>query len=94
MSIFQGFLLEHNNKKEPEFHIGQKANSKREKGQEMPISCRGQKVDAKKEEHLTSRTQKNQKVTSTTCVNAENKLKYLYLYIGILPKDKIREQNE
>ena len=55
MPTFQGFFLKDNNKKEPEFHTGQKVNSGREKEQEMPISRKDKKVDTRKEEHSTFR---------------------------------------
>ena len=60
----------------------------------MPIPCRSRKVNAREEEHPTSRAQKSQKVTSTTHINAENEPKGLNPYIGKEPKNAIREQNE
>lgn len=94
MPTFQGFLLEDNDEKEPESHADQEVNSEREEEQEMPIPRRGQKVDAREEEHPTSRAQKSRKVISTTRVNAENKPKGLHPCTGKLPKDAIREQSE
>lgn len=94
MQTFQKFFLKNTNKKEPKSHIGQKVNNRREKEQKMPISCKNQKVDAKKEEHSTFRAQKNRKNTSTTYVNAENAPKNLYFCISKLLKDAIRVQSE
>lgn len=90
MLTFQGFFLKDNNDKKP-FHADQKVNSKKKEKQEMPISCRNQKVNVKKEEYLTSKAQKIQKVISTTCVNAENKPKSLNSYVGKELKDIIKE---
>lgn len=94
MPTFQEFLLEDNDEKEPESHAGRKVNSGREEEQEMPIPRKDRKVDAREEEHSTSRAQKSRKVTSTTRVNAENEPKGLYPCAGKLPKDAIREQSE
>lgn len=77
------------NEKEPESHTSQKVNSEREKKQEMPMLCKYQKVDAKKEEYSTFRAQKNRKNTSTTYVNSENAPKDLYFYTSKLLKDAI-----
>ena len=94
MPTFQGFLLEDNNEKEPESHAGRKVNSGRKKEQEMLIPCKNQKVDTREGEHSTSKVQKSRKVTSTTCVNAENEPKGLYSCVGKLSKDAIKEQSE
>ena len=84
MPIFQGFFLEDNDDKERESHAGQKVNSKREEEQEIPILCRSQKVNARKEEHPTSRAQKSRKVPSTTHVDVKNKPKGLNPCAGVM----------
>lgn len=91
MPIFQGFLLEHNNEKDPKSHICQKVNSKREEKQEMPIPRKDQQIDARKVEHPTSKAQRSRKVTFKTRVNAENEPKSLHPYAGRLSKNTIRE---
>lgn len=53
MPIFQGFFLEDNNDKESEFFMGQKVNSKKKEKQEISISYKSQKVNARVEEYLT-----------------------------------------
>lgn len=60
----------------------------------MIIPYRDQKVDARQEEHPTSKAQKSQKVISTTHVNTENKPKSLHYYTCKLPNDVIWEYNE
>lgn len=91
MPTFQRFLLENNNKKEPKSYKDQKVNSRREEKQEMPIPCKHQKVDTKKEDYSNSKAYKGQKVKFTTCINAENESKSLYLFASKLPKDAIRK---
>lgn len=60
----------------------------------MPILCRSQKVNARKEEHPTFKAQKSWKIIFITCVNAQNKPKDLNSCVGKEFKDVIKEQSE
>lgn len=77
MPTFQEFVLDDNDDKDSESHMGQKANNKREEEQEIPILCSSQKVNTREEKHLIFKTQKTQKVIFTTCIHAKNKPKSL-----------------